>query len=60
MREEKVYQIIRKKQQVEKDLKEKVNFSYRVKAIYKQKFNAKTLIFAYFLAYENLVFYTWL
>lgn len=27
---------------------EKVNSSYRVNAIYKQKFNAKTLIFAYF------------
>ena len=27
---------------------EKVNSSYRVNAIYKQKFNVKTLIFAYF------------
>ena len=27
---------------------EKVNSSYRVNAIYKQKFNARTLIFAYF------------
>ena len=27
---------------------EKVNSSYRVNAIYKQRFNAKTLIFAYF------------
>ena len=27
---------------------EEVNSSYRVNAIYKQKFNAKTLIFAYF------------
>ena len=26
----------------------KVNSSYRVNAIYKQKFNVKTLIFAYF------------
>ena len=27
---------------------EKVNSSYQVNAIYKQKFNGKTLIFAYF------------